>query len=211
MFSRWFPGLVALIPGLALAQSGESPDADAVDLQSWSLDELCGARERKDVRDELDRRDLFSRRDLRVIRTGEVVQGISLRTLDCVRGRPASIVDGAARLPDGPVAAHIYLPGEAQGLIAYVLERSAEPTVVYALETNDPQAIVRNPDIVLYCVTPSMTRCGLEDTTANPRPANALSYPRHDCGGLDCDTGERPVPFYTAPVSSIAPVPASAE
>ena len=211
MFSRWFPGLVVLIPGLALAQSGESPDAEAADLQSWSLDELCGAREREDVRDELDRRDLFSRRDLRVIRTGEVEKGISLRTLNCVRGRPASIVDAAARLHDGPVAAYIYLPGEAQGLIAYVFESSAEPTVVHVLETNDPQAIVRNPDIVLYCSNTSMTRCGLADMTANRLPANGLAYPGHNCGERACDAEVRLDGFDTLPVSVVAPVPAGSE
>lgn len=211
MFSRWFPGLVALIPGLALAQSGESRDAEAVDLQSWSLDELCGAREREDVRDELDRRNLFSRRDLRVIRDGEVRNDISLRTLSCVRGQPDSIVDAAARSPYGPVAAYIYLPGAAQGLIAYVFERSAEPTVVHVLETNDPQEIVRNPDIVLWCMNPTMTRCGLEDTTATRLPFNGLAYPGDNCGARACDADVRRHTYDTRPVSSVAPVPAGAE
>jgi hypothetical protein len=173
MISRLFSGLVALIPLFALAQSGESPTAQAADLQSRSLDELCRAREREEALDELERREIFNSRELRAIRDGEVRTGMSLRALICARGQPASIVpEVGIAFPDArtaprssgpvPVAAYIYLPdGADSGTVAYVVESAAESKVVHEVESRDPEATASNPSFRLQCST---TLCQFIDT-----------------------------------------------
>jgi hypothetical protein len=194
MISRLFPGLVAVIPVFALAQPGAGPDAEAADLRGWSLDELCGAREREDVRGELDRREFFSSRELRAIRTGEVKKGMSLGTLICVRGQPASIAEAVGRIRGRPLAAYTYLPGEAQGLVAYVDENSEESTVVHVLESEDPQAIVGNPNLMVFCsAPPDGTTCRMVDITVRPPSAYADSFPGPRCDTQSCDLDIRDI------------------
>jgi hypothetical protein len=206
--------LLAVIPALAHSQA-ETGSAGAA-LQGWSVEQLCDSREREDVRDELERRDLFSSRELRAIRDGEVKRGISLGTLICGKGPPASVVEAVARTIDGPVAAYIYPPGEAEGLVAYVVENGAESAVVHVIESDDPQAIVRNPSLVLGCGGSARSiKCRMvevSDYSYWPRAGggvsgtvrNGLPFPGGRCGERLCDANvENPPSQATLPLPPV--------
>ena len=201
--------LLAVIPAQAYSEV-DNGNAGAA-LRGWSIAQLCESREREDVRDEMKRRDLFSSRELRAIRDGEVKRGISLDALICGRGQPASIVEAVARTPrDGPVAAYIYLPGEAAGLVTYVVENGASSAVVHVVESDDPQAIVRNPDSMLACSGAARSiKCRFVDAAAysafRPSVGQGLPFPGGRCGERLCDaTVENPPSQASLP---LPPVP----
>jgi hypothetical protein len=191
-------GLIALIPAQAFSQA-QVDSADTA-LQAWTIDELCDAREREDVRDELKRRDLFSSREMRAIRDGEVRTDISLSALICVKGQPDTIVESVAYTSDGPVAAYVHLPDETQGSVAYVASTVPESTVVLVVEHVDPDVIVRNPRSRVLCGgSGRSTRCYFSNNSRYPFAPNAdlivsddgIPFPGGRCGERLCDADVR--------------------
>jgi hypothetical protein len=169
------------------------------------------------VRDELERRDLFSSRELRAIGDAEVKRGISLGALICGRGQPASIVEAVAWTRDGPVAAYLYPPGVAEGLVAYVVERGAESAVVHVVESDDPQAIVGNSNFELRCGGSARSiKCAFANNSGISylgggfsSPRDGIPFPGGRCGERLCDANVE-VPWNQRP-PPLPPVPDEAQ
>lgn len=132
--------LVALIPALASAsaRAADNPDAQQAGLETWSIEQLCDARTRRDVLDELGRREVFDRRELRAIRRETLRTGISDRALLCLKSWPEAIRPEAGNVDGVPVDAYIYPSGEQASLVVFVTREGEASTVAGFTETADP-------------------------------------------------------------------------
>jgi len=156
MISRLVPGLLILIPVCALAQSGERADSEAAALQSWSVDELCGARENSEAWDELERREVFKSRELRSIRQEKISEGMSEAALLCIKGYPESVipVDGWS----SSVTFDVYIyPAAAGEALAVFVGHDKEGTSVVHVAAGDPE-------LVSQAVASTALSCGSSDS-----------------------------------------------
>lgn len=123
MVSRSLTALVAFLPVFASA----NPTAD--EMETWTVAELCAARDSQYARDELERREVFDRRELRDIQKARVESGISEDVLLCLLGTPdavSPVLVDASRTVD----ALAYYESETGPFIVHVDREGDDATVV---------------------------------------------------------------------------------
>ncbi len=141
MVSRSLSVLVALIPAVAFANAvaDENPEIPQAELETWSDEQLCRARDIPEALDELERREVFDRRDLRAIRRDEVRKGISEDALRCLKGAPETIRPAVGMTADGdPMDAFVYPIGTSGSLVVFV-KRQGDASTVTTLAENSEQ------------------------------------------------------------------------
>ncbi len=140
MVSRSLSVLVALIPAVAFANAvaDENPEIPQAELETWSDEQLCRARDIPEALDELERREVFDRRDLRAIRRDEVRKGISEDALRCLKGSPEFVHSAIATFEGETVDAFVYPPGTLDSLIVYLRRVGDVSTVAAFTESAEP-------------------------------------------------------------------------
>jgi len=138
--SQTLSALVALIPAVALASADadENPEIQQAALETWTVEQLCGARTSADALDELERRDVFDRRELRAIRRARVRNDIGEEALRCMKGAPMTTLPAITTFEGDPVDALVYPPGTTSSLIVYMRRAADVSTVVAFTESADP-------------------------------------------------------------------------
>lgn len=131
MVSRSLSVLVALAPAIASANAGAAEDSgiQQAALETWTLEQLCDARDNPEALDELERREIFGVRELRAIRRDEVREGISVDTLRCLKGEPRTILPAFMTFEGNAVDAFVYPPGTGGSLIVFIRRRDDVSTV----------------------------------------------------------------------------------
>ena len=144
MVSRSLSVLAALIPALAFANAvaDENPVIPRAELETWSDEQLCRAREIREALDELERREIFDGRELRAIRRDNLRTHISEDALRCMKGSPRTIVPAVKIIEGDAVDAFVYPQGTTTPLVVYIRRQGVVSTVAGFGETDDPSALV---------------------------------------------------------------------
>jgi len=122
-----------LMPFVASAQSvAERAGA----YQSWTVEQLCEARDDREAWAELKRRDLFDRRELRAISAGKVRQDIGIDALACLLGEPDS-VDRLMTSGGEQLDAYTYAVDENEALVVHVYSDEQKAKVLRSMPASD--------------------------------------------------------------------------
>ena len=140
MVSRSLSVLVALIPAVAFAHAAadENSEIRQAELETWSDEQLCRARDVPEALDELERREIFDGRELRAIRRDEVRVGISEDALLCMKGSPEIVYTAITTVEGETVDAFVYPPGTLDSLIVYIRRAGDVSTVAALTESEEP-------------------------------------------------------------------------
>jgi len=140
MVSRSLSVLVALIPAVAFANAvaDESSEIQQAELETWSDEQLCRARDVPEALDELERREVFDGRELRAIRRDKVREGISEDALLCMKGSPDTVHSAIMTVEGETVDAFVYSRGTLDSLIVYIRRAGDVSTVAVFTESAEP-------------------------------------------------------------------------
>ncbi len=122
--------------GIAFSMPGAAIAAD--ELGSWTVEQLCDARDDPEALDELERREVFDGRELRAIRRDEMRKDIGEDALRCMKGAPETILPAITTVEAAPVDAFVYPPGTVGSLIVYVRREGDASTVIAFTESAVP-------------------------------------------------------------------------
>jgi len=137
MVSRTLSVLATLIPAVAFANAvaDENSEIPQAELETWSDEQLCRARDIREAMDELERRDIFDGHELRAIRRDEVWEGISEDALRCMKGSPEMVHAAITTVEGDTVDAFVYPQGTLDSLIVYI-RRAVDVSTVAAFTTS---------------------------------------------------------------------------